>query len=193
MKLLGYLIVYLNKVLAKIMMYIHRPLFKECGKNVIFFAKDNFSYNTISIGNDVYIGPGANFSSIKSITLGNKIMFGPNVTITGGDHNTQRIGQFMFDVQDKLPENDLPVVIKDDVWIGTGAIILKGVTIEKGSIVAAGSLVNKNVPSYTIVGGVPAKIIKTRFSPSQLNEHLKILEMNKKIVNTAYMSFFNRK
>ena len=106
-------------------------------------------------------------------------MFGPNVTIMGGDHNTKKIGKYMFDVEEKLPENDLPIVIKDDVWIGTGSIILKGVTIEEGSIIAAGSLVNKNVPPYTIVGGIPAKILKARFSPSQLNEHLKILKETK--------------
>lgn len=163
-------------MVSKLLMHLLKPLFRECGKNVVFFAKDNFSYKTISIGNDVYIGPGANFSSIKSITIGNKVMFGPNVTIVGGDHNTTQVGQYMFDVEDKLSENDLPIVIKDDVWIGTGVIILKGITIEEGSIVAAGSLLNKNVPPYSIVGGVPARILKSRFQNSQLDEHIQIMK-----------------
>ncbi|MBO2600169.1 acyltransferase [Shewanella algae] len=55
-----------------------------------------------------------------------------------------------------------PVIIEDDVWIGSGSIILKGVTIGRGATIAAGSVVTKNVPEYSIVGGVPAKFIKMK-------------------------------
>ena len=57
---------------------------------------------------------------------------------------------------------DAPIVINDDVWIGAGSIILAGVTIGKGAIIAAGAVVNKDVPEYSIVGGVPAKVLKYR-------------------------------
>ena len=57
---------------------------------------------------------------------------------------------------------DNDIVINDDVWIGAGSIILSGIKIGKGAIIASGSLVNKDVPSFTIVGGVPAKVIKER-------------------------------
>jgi len=174
MKFLGLSIIFIKKIVSRILLHILKPLFSKCGKNVLFFPNDHFSYKTISIGNDVFIGPGAHFSSIKSITIGNKVLFGPNVTIIGGDHNTSKIGQFMFDVDEKLPENDLPILIKDDVWIGAGAIILKGVTIEEGSIVAAGSLVNKHVPPYSVVGGVPAKVLKERFPEELLDMHIKM-------------------
>lgn len=164
----------IGKIYKKLKMLCIRSLFKKRGANFVFDPKDQFSYETISVGNDVYIGPGAKFSaSESSITLGNKIMFGPNVTIMGGDHNTSVIGEYMYDIKEKLPENDLPVIIQDDVWVGCGAIILKGVTIGTGSIVAAGALVIKSVPEYSIVGGVPAKIIGQRFSDAELVEHKK--------------------
>ncbi len=153
-------------------MYFMKSLLKESGTNVIFFPINSyFTYKNISIGNDVYIGPGACFSSITKIVIGNKVMFGPNVTIMGGDHNTSVIGKYMFDVNEKLSNNDKPIIIENDVWVGTGAIILKGVVIGRGAIIAAGAIVNKSVAPYTIVGGVPAKFIKNRFSSEEVMEH----------------------
>lgn len=84
----------------------------------------------------------------------------------------------MFDVKEKKPENDLKVIIEDDVWLGTGAIILKGVTIGRGSVIAAGALVTKDVPPYSIVGGLPAKVIKMRFSEQELKEHKRLLNIS---------------
>ena len=156
--------------------HLVKGAFKSCGKNVHFSPiNSRFSYHSISIGNDVYIGPYAMFSSIKGITIGNKVLFGPHVYIMGGDHNYREIGQYMFDVKRKRDDDDLPVVIEDDTWIGCNVTILKGVTIGRGAIVSAGSLVTKDVPSYAIVGGVPAKILKYRFSEDQISEHEKIL------------------
>ena len=167
----GFFFILLRKCWCRFYMLLLRPLFRSHGRNFIFDPSGRYSFNTISVGNDVYIGPGAQFSSIKSITIGNKIIFGPNVTIMGGDHNTSQIGRFMYDVQEKCSEDDLPIVIEDDVWIGTGAIILKGVTIGRGSIVAAGAVVTKNVPPYLIVGGVPAKVLRVRFDIETIIRH----------------------
>lgn len=175
-KLIAIIEIFLKRVTKKIRVYCYKCLFNRCGNRVSFEPNDLFSYSTISIGDDVYIGPGAVFSAAKSsITLGNKIMFGPNVTIMGGDHNTSVIGAYMYDIKDKLPENDQPVVIEDDVWVGAGAIILKGVTIGTGSIVGAGSLVTRTVPAYSVVGGVPAKVISTRFSDEELVKHKEMI------------------
>jgi len=121
-----------------------KSTFKRCGKNVSFDPGDVYSYQNIEIGDDVFIGPGANLQAGESgIIIGNKVMFGPNVSIMGGDHNFSEIGQFMFDVKVKRPANDQTVVVEDDVWIGAGAIILKGVCLGRGCIVAAGSVVTK--------------------------------------------------
>ena len=177
MKLIARLFILIKKIIDRILMYIYCSLFLSKGKNIKFFPSNStFSYGTIELGNDVFIGPRAYFSSITKIKIGNKVMFGPNVTIIGGDHNTKEIGKYMFDIEQKLPENDLPVYIEDDTWIGTGVTILKGVTIGQGAIVAAGSLVLKNVNPYTIVGGVPAKYIKARFSESELVKHQELLK-----------------
>ncbi|MRS03355.1 hypothetical protein EG832_09060 [bacterium] len=98
-------------------------------------------------------------------------MFGPNVTIRGGDHNTSKIGYFMFDVHEKRPKDDQPVFIEDDVWVGAGAIILKGVTIGRGSIIAAGAVVTHSVKPYSITGGVPAKLIRFRWTTEEIIQH----------------------
>lgn len=172
MKSVGSIIILLRKIYSNILQLILKRKFKRVGKNFKFDPFGRYSFDTIEVGNDVFIGPGAILLASESfIRLGNKIMFGPNVTMMGGDHNTSVIGQYMYDVTEKLPENDVPIIIEDDVWIGTGAIILKGVTIGEGSIVAAGSVVNKDVAPYSIVGGVPAKVLKMRFSSEQLLEH----------------------
>ena len=71
----------------------------------------------------------------------------------------------------KLPSNDKDIIIEDDVWIGTGAIILKGVTVGEGAIIAAGAVVTKDVPPYSIYGGNPASFIKFRFTEEEVKLH----------------------
>lgn len=173
MKHIAKLVFAFHKVYDYLLMVLSKSLLDKCGQNVRYFpTKSNILYRNISFGDDVYLGPGATFSASDSkIVIGNKVMFGPNVTIMSGDHNVAEIGEYMYDVEYKLPENDQPVIIENDVWIVTGVVILKGVTIGKGSIIAAGSLVNRNVEEYTIVAGIPAKFIKYRFEEDDLETH----------------------
>lgn len=179
MNLIGFLYTWIRKAMRKIKLYIIRPLFKAHGRNFIFDPDDNFSYETISVGHDVFIGSGAYFAASETyISIGSKVMFGPNVTIMGGDHNTSVIGAYMYDVKEKLPENDQPVIIEDDVWVGTGAVILKGVTVGRGSIIAAGAVVTKSCEPYSIVGGIPASLLKKRFTPEEIARHESKLGLN---------------
>lgn len=83
-----------------------------------------------------------------------------------------------MDSLDKLPVNDAPVVIEDDVWAGANVTILKGVTIGRGSVIAAGAVVTKSCPPYSIIGGVPARVIRTRFTPEQIKQHEEMLGLN---------------
>jgi acetyltransferase-like isoleucine patch superfamily enzyme len=160
------------KIWRNLWMYIQFPLFIKCGRNVKIGYGCQLSHECIELGDDVYIGPGATFmSGISIIRIGNKVMFGPNVTIMGGDHRTNVIGSYMYDVKEKMPENDRDVVIEDDVWIGANALILKGVTIGRGSIIGAGSIVVKNVPPYSIYVGSPPMKIRSRWDNATIAIH----------------------
>lgn len=108
----------------------------------------------INHNNVIQAGKSAN----GSITIGNYVHTGSNVVMLGFNH-----GFYTRDIPTKEQDYmDAPIVIGDDVWIGTGAVILAGVTIGKGAIIAAGAVVNKDVPEYAIAGGVPAKVLKYR-------------------------------
>lgn len=156
-----------------------RSSFADIGENVVFYPMNSyFSFDTISLGSNVWIGDRAYFNAtLSSINIGNNVLFGPNVTIRGGNHSSHIIGKLLFnyDEGDKREEDDQPVYIEDDVWIGTNVTILKGVRICRGSIVAAGAVVNKDVPPYAIAGGIPAKVLKFRWEVGEILEHEKIL------------------
>lgn len=158
-------------------MLLQRSLFKKCGRNFYFGHGCEFSYDNIEIGNDVYIGPGSNIiAAISTIRIGNKVMFGPNVTILAGDHRTDIVGSYMKDVVEKLPENDLDVTIEEDVWIGANTVILKGVTIGKGSVVGASSVVLKDIPPYSIYVGNPGIKIRSRWDSITIARHEEMLK-----------------
>jgi acetyltransferase-like isoleucine patch superfamily enzyme len=154
-------------------MLLLRPAFQCYGKHFLFDPDGYYTFEHIKVGDDVSLGTGAILLATESrIIIGNKVMFGPNVIVTGGNHNTSLLGRFMYDVQEKRPEDDQDVIIEDDVWVGSSAVILKGVRVGRGSIVAAGAVVNRDVLPYTVVGGVPARSIAVRFNDLQvLLEH----------------------
>lgn len=130
----------------------------------------------VSIGDDSSIPKGSTFYCTGApLTIGRKVIFGPNPTIITGNHRIDVIGKFIMDSTHKLPENDVPVVIEDDVWAGSNVTILKGVTIGRGSVIAAGAVVTKSCPPYSIIGGVPAHMLKQRFSIMQILKHEQLL------------------
>jgi len=171
--MLSSIVILYSKLRRRLKMLALRPAFKRSGDNFKFDPYGFYTYNNITVGNDVFIAQGAHFSAtLSSISVGHKVMIGPNVTAITGDHNTSVIGAYMKDIENKEDHHDQPIVINDDVWIGACVTILKGVTLGEGSIVAAGSLVRTDVSPYTIVAGVPAKKIRDRFTAEELTEHL---------------------
>lgn len=152
--------------------YFLRACFNHHGKSIHFDPNGVYTFENISLGDNVYLGKGAVLVAAKSkILIGSNVMFGPYVSIFGGGHNTSVVGKFMVDVHEKRPEDDLGVIIEDDVWVGSRAIILKGVKISRGAIVGAGSIVTREIPPYAIAAGSPAKVIKYRFDIETVLKH----------------------
>jgi len=105
------------------------------------------------IGKNVYINHACTFLDMGGITIEDDVLIAPKVNlITEGHPINPAERQALF---------AKPIVIKRNAWIGAGATILPGVTVGENSVVAAGAVVNKDVPDNTVVGGVPAKVIKT--------------------------------
>lgn len=130
-------------------------LFDNCGKNVDIGRHCKLS-SQISLGDNSGIGDNSYIQG--KVIIGNNVMMAPNVAIIATNHNIARI-DIPMNLQGSV---DKEIYIEDDVWIGYGSIILPGVKIAKGSVVGAGSVVTKNVETFTVVGGNPAKIIKKR-------------------------------
>ena len=165
-------------VIDKLLGFCYKHLMRSCGSHVYIrpLYSDIKGLHNLSIGNGTSIPKGSVFYCTEApLIIGNKVLFGPRPTIITGDHRIDRLGEYIVDVNEKLPENDKMVTIEDDVWTGANITILKGVTIGRGSVVAAGSVVTKSCPPYSIIGGVPAKIIKYRFTVEQVLEHERLL------------------
>lgn len=123
----------------------------------------------IQIGNNTYIGEGSRIWSGNNIKIGNHVLISHDVNIIdtnshelNSHERSQRYDELISKGEWENAGNIIssPIIIEDDVWINFNAIILKGVTIGKGAIVAAGSVVTKDVASFTLVAGNPARVVK---------------------------------
>lgn len=141
----------------------------------------NVNINNITVGNYTYGNINVlSFEDGKKLSIGNFCSIGPNVTfLLAADHNLTLISTFPFKVKvlgegmESGPQKG-NIDVEDDVWIGLNATIRAGVHIGQGAVIAAGAVVTDNVPPYAIVGGVPAKIIKYRFTKELIQELLQI-------------------
>lgn len=174
-------ILIMNQVRTRPRWYIRllAPLYQHRGKGSVIYRSvrmDTPPYRKFSIGRksvvesfccinnavgDVVIGNntriGLHSTVIGPVTIGNNVNLAQGITVTALNHNISD-STLRFDEQGITTK---PIVIEDDVWIGANAVILPGVKIGRHSVVAAGAVVNKDVPSGTLVAGVPATVKKT--------------------------------
>jgi acetyltransferase-like isoleucine patch superfamily enzyme len=125
---------------------IDTPFFCQLGCNIL-------------IGNDTFINYGVKFHDCAPITIGDRVMIGPDVKFITEGHSTDiglRRARCLF---------AYPIEVGNDAWIGANVVILPGVKIGRGCTIAAGCLVNRDVPPFSVVGGVPARVLKTVTDP----------------------------
>ncbi len=134
---------------------------KKLGHNCRIYYPYITNPTKVSLGHHVYVNRNCDFIATGGeITVGSFVMFGPGVKLIAQNHNVSDWTKPMILSNDYDSGN---VIIEDDVWIGANTIVTSGVTVGRGSVIAAGAVVTKNVPPYSIVGGVPAKVMKFRF------------------------------
>lgn len=131
----------------------------KVGRRVIYYPGVwIFSGRNLSIGNDVDIAKGVLLTTDGGLTIGDRVLIGYNSHILTANHVVPKLPGIIF----QSGHVKKKVVIENDVWIGANCVILPGTRIGSGSVVAAGSVVTKDVPKNSICAGVPAKVIKAR-------------------------------
>ena len=117
-----------------------------------------FNADKLTVGSNVSINENSYLECKGNVEIGDDVMIGHGVSILSNTHNYDRIAVPM----NEQGESSEKIKIGNDVWIGAKATVLMGVTVGDHSIIGAHALVNKDVPEYAVVGGVPAKIIRMR-------------------------------
>ena len=151
---------------ARLNRLVVRWIFAACGEEVnirpnVYFGRGSH----VRIGNRSMIGADSIVGSAADVTIGDDVMMGPQVLIYTSNHGIE-LGSPMR----LQPSVNRPVTIGNDVWIGARCILLPGVTINDGAVVAAGAVVSKDVPQNAIVGGVPARVLKIRGDDEERRE-----------------------
>lgn len=131
-------------------------LVEECGPGLDFRPPIYLEYRErVRFGTNVFINANLMILGSGEVTIGNNALIGPEARFYTVNH--------AFDVETRREgwERAFPIVLEDDVWLGGSVVICPGVTIGRGSVVAAGSVVTKDVPPMSVVGGNPARVLKT--------------------------------
>lgn len=141
---------------GKLRSYFDSKLMMHCGKGVNVERGATFS-RRLSVGD--HSGIGVNAQLQGTVTIGNHVMMGPECYVYTTNHAYDRLD---VPICEQGNSEEKPVVIEDDVWIGSRVTILPGVTVGHGSVIGTGSVVTKDVLPFSVIGGVPAKLLKRR-------------------------------
>ena len=176
----------------------------KCKFGIYNTIYNEVSLNEVTLGDFTYIAGNTN---ISKTTIGKFCSIGPYCKIGLGKHPTKdfvsthpvffstlKQAQVTFADRNYFDEFAY-IIIGNDVWLGANVIVVDGVKIGDGAIVAAGSVVTKDIPPYTIVGGVPAKIIKYRFEKEEIKKllQLKWWDMDVEYLKENFIKFHNIK
>jgi maltose O-acetyltransferase len=146
------------KFFYTIRLYFVSRILKRCGEKVVIKNRAYFGNgDRLSIGDRSQVGQNSKLGG--KITIGDDVLMGPDVVIMATSHEFKLLD---MPINQQGSSEEKPVVIGDDVWLGTRVIVLPGVNIGSHSIVAAGSVVTKSFEPYSIIAGVPAKLLKKR-------------------------------
>lgn len=164
--------------------YIHRYHLRSVHPTFYMAGKSSIPSDLVA-GAYVYIGPYCIL--YKGVEIGAYTMLANNVSIIGGDHDFKKPGIPMIFSGREMPRK---TIIGKDCWIGAHSIIMTGVRIGNGTIIAAGSVVTKDVEPYSIYAGVPAKKIKNRFSTQEeLNKHQSFLDLSPDEISSQIINY----
>lgn len=172
----------------KLNMYLHKNVkkWRKTNNHNDTWPQNCFDLNCVNVGNYTYGGLNIyNFNSKAKLKIGNFCSIAGNVMfVLNAEHNTNTISTFPFKVKMLMNEqfeasSKGDIIVDDDVWIGYNAIIMSGVHIGQGAVIAAGAVVTKDVEPYAIVGGIPAKLIKYRFENKEMIKLLQSLDYGK--------------
>ncbi|WP_321373622.1 DapH/DapD/GlmU-related protein [uncultured Draconibacterium sp.] len=184
-------------IIDKFLAFFIKKAMGRCGQNVmikpttsVFKGIENFYFSdNIRIARYAVI-----YSTLAKVYIGEKVDIAPYLKIMTGNHRFDKVGHFMFDGDyEKRPENDKDVIIESDSWLGINVTLLSGITIGRGSVIAAGAIVNKSCPPYSVIGGVPAKVLKFRFTIDEILEHEKKLYSSDNRLTRKELAFSREK
>lgn len=148
----------LGGVSSKLRLWACRHIFEYCGDDVTIERKAYFGKgDRIRIGN--HSGLGENCIIPNGSHIGDNVMMGPGCYFLQQNHKFDRTD---IPMREQGYEESMPVTIEDDCWIGINVMVMAGRKISKGSIIAAGCVLTKDFPEYSIVGGNPGKLIRSR-------------------------------
>lgn len=146
------------KIIYSVRLFFVKRIIKECGKDVVVKNHCYFGNGErLKVGARSQLGQNARLGG--EITIGNDVLMGPDIVMMATSHAFDRID---MPINQQGETEEQPIFIGNDVWVGTRVIILPGVEIGSHSIIAAGSVVTKSFEPYSIIGGVPAKLLKKR-------------------------------
>ncbi len=155
---------------GKLRSKLYTLLMARTGNNIFIFSPFHCSSpEGIQIGHDVNMSQNCSIGGEGGVKIGNFVMIGANTLILSSNHGFAKANIPMV----RQKPQAAPITIADDVWIGANVVVLPGVTIGQGAIVGAGSIVTKDIPSYAMVAGNPAKLIRKRLNQKKIAQFLR--------------------